>query len=169
MMFAIGDTVVYPHLGAGRVMDVVEQGEGDELRRCYLIQMLHDGMTVTVPVEGSEKTGLRAIISDDMADVVIAVLLDDATHMPDNWNHRIRHNRDKIKTGDALEIAEVLRNLALRDHDKGLSTGEKQMYAKVRRILASELMYAKGLQEGEALKLLDGALAEMCTRAGEGQ
>ena len=134
---------------------------------CYLIQILHNDMTIMVPVEGSDKAGIRPVISEQEVDEVLGVLRDDPTHMPDNWNRRIRHNRDKIKTGDVLEIADVLRNLALRDHDKGLSTGEKQMYAKVRRILASELMYAKGLNEEEALELLDGVLAEMCAQACE--
>ena len=65
--------------------------------------------------------------------------------MPKNWNRRFKHNRDKMKTGDILELAEVVRNLALRDHEKGLSTGEKQMYVKAKKILASELMYAKDM------------------------
>lgn len=164
-MFGIGDMVVYPQHGAGRILDIVEQGEGDDRRACYFIEMMHDGMTVTVPVEGSEKTGIRPIISELEADEVLGVLREDPTHMPDNWNHRIRHNRDKIKTGDVLELADVLRNLALRDYDKGLSTGEKQMFVKVRRILASELMYAKDLREEDALDLLDGILAEMCAQA----
>ena len=50
-----------------------------------------------------------------------------------------------MKTGDVLELAEVVRNLSLRDHEKGLSTGEKQMYVKAKKILASELMYAKDM------------------------
>ena len=64
------------------------------------------------------------------------------TQMPKNWNRRFKHNRDKMKTGDVLELAEV-GNLSLRDHEKGLSTGEKQMFVKAKKILASELMYAK--------------------------
>ena len=64
--------------------------------------------------------------------------------MPKNWNRRFKHNRDKMKTGDIFELAEVVRNLSLRDHEKGLSTGEKQMFVKAKKILASELMYAKG-------------------------
>jgi CarD family transcriptional regulator len=143
----------------------VEQGEGEGRRSCYLIQMLHNDLTVTVPVEGSERAGIRAVISEATVEEVLDVLRDAATDMPDNWNHRVRHNRDKIKTGDALELADVLRNLALRDHDKGLSAGEKQMYAKVRGMLASELMYAKGLPETDAFALLDGVLAEMCAHS----
>jgi CarD family transcriptional regulator len=63
-----------------------------------------------------------------------------------------------MKTGDILELAEVVRNLSLRDHEKGLSTGEKQMFVKAKKILASELMYAKGMDEDECAEWLDGVL-----------
>ena len=78
--------------------------------------------------------------------------------MPKNWNRRFKHNRDKMKTGDIYELAEVVRNLALRDGEKGLSTGEKQMYVKAKKILASELMYAKNMSEEEALEWLEETL-----------
>jgi hypothetical protein len=51
-----------------------------------------------------------------------------------------------------------VRNLSLRDHEKGLSTGEKQMFVKAKKILASELMYAKDMDEEEAAEWLDGVL-----------
>jgi len=79
--------------------------------------------------------------------------------MPKNWNRRFKHNRDKMKTGDILELAEVVRNLSLRDSEKGLSTGEKQMFVKAKKILASELMYAKDMDEDEAAEWLDEVLA----------
>ena len=78
--------------------------------------------------------------------------------MPKNWNRRFKHNRDKMKTGDIFELAEVVRNLSLRDHEKGLSTGEKQMFVKAKKILASELMYAKAMDEEEAGVWLDDVL-----------
>ena len=67
--------------------------------------------------------------------------------MPKNWNRRFKYNRDKMKTGDIFELAEVVRNLSLREQEKGLSTGEKQMFVKAKKILASELMYAKEMDE----------------------
>src|SRR5947209_13010044 len=79
--------------------------------------------------------------------------------MPKNCNRRFKHNRDKMKTGDIFELAEVVRNLSLGDHEKGLSTGEKQMFVKAKKILASELMYAKGLDEEGAADWLDEVLA----------
>ena len=81
--------------------------------------------------------------------------------MPKNWNRRFKHNRDKMKTGDILELAEVVRNLSLRDHEKGLSTGEKQMFVKAKKILASELMYAKGMDDEEAAEWLEEVLANV--------
>ena len=79
--------------------------------------------------------------------------------MPKNWNRRFKHNRDKMKTGDIFELAEVVRNLSLRDHEKGLSTGEKQMFVKAKKILSSELMYAKDMDEEEAALWLEDVLS----------
>jgi CarD family transcriptional regulator len=90
---------------------------------------------------------------------VVKVLSGSGTQMPKNWNRRFKHNRDKMKTGDIFELAEVVMNLSLRDHEKGLSTGEKQMFVKAKKILASELMYAKQMDEDEAAAWLDEILA----------
>jgi CarD family transcriptional regulator len=68
-----------------------------------------------------------------------------------------------MKTGNIFELAEVVRNLAVRNNEKGLSTGEKQMFVKAKKILASELMYAKSMNEDEAAAWLDDVLS----RAGQ--
>jgi CarD family transcriptional regulator len=86
--------------------------------------------------------------------------------MPKNWNRRFKHNRDKIKTGDIMELAEVVRNLAIREQDKGLSTGEKQMYTRAKKILASEMMYALDKDEEQAEAYLDEILTREDSLAG---
>jgi CarD family transcriptional regulator len=96
-----------------------------------------------------------------MVEEVLGVLRDDPTRMPLNWNRRVKHNREKIGTGDPLELADVVRNLALRDAEKGLSTGEKQMFSKAKKILASELMYARDMSEDAANAFLDAVLDEV--------
>ena len=88
------------------------------------------------------------------------MLRDDLSEMPKNWNRRFKHNRDKIKTGDIYELAEVVRNLAVREHEKGLSTGEKQMFTRAKKILASELMYALEMGEEEVEVHLDDLLRD---------
>jgi CarD family transcriptional regulator len=158
-VFDVGDKVVYPHHGAGTIVSKDVKLVLGEQREYLTIKILHNEMTVNVPVDNAEKVGLRWVIDQEMVDVVVKVLLGGSTEMPKNWNRRFKHNRDKMKTGDILELAEVVRNLALRDHEKGLSTGEKQMYVKAKKILASELMYAKSLTEDEAHAWLEEVLA----------
>jgi len=109
--------------------------------------------------ENAERVGLRRVISEEMVNKVVKALSGSGTQMPKNWNRRFKHNRDKMKTGDIFELAEVVRNLSLRDHEKGLSTGEKQMFVKAKKILASELMYAKAMDEDEAGVWLDDVLS----------
>ncbi|HVM69375.1 MAG TPA: CarD family transcriptional regulator [Gaiellaceae bacterium] len=158
-MFDVGDKVVYPHHGAGTVIKKEKREVLGQTREYLTIQILHNDMTVNVPVENAEKVGLRTVIDEDLVNQVVKALTGGSTEMPKNWNRRFKHNRDKMKTGDIFELAEVVKNLSLRDHEKGLSTGEKQMFVKAKKILASELMYAKGLDEEGAAEWLDGVLA----------
>jgi CarD family transcriptional regulator len=163
--FDEGDHVVYPHHGAG----VVILKEAKELmgeNRDYLtIKILHNDMTVMVPCENAHLAGLRRVIDPKQVEEVIAVLTGELSEMPKNWNRRFKYNREKIKTGDIFEIAEVVRNLAIREMDKGLSTGEKQMYTRAKKILASEFMYALEKDEDGAEEYIDNLLEERFSEA----
>ena len=158
--FSIGDNVVYPHHGAGQVIKKEKKEILGESREYLTIKILHNDMTVMVPCENAGKAGLRRVIDEDTVKKVLSVLSDDVSEMPKNWNRRFKHNRDKIKTGDVYELAEVVRNLAIRESEKGLSTGEKQMYTRAKKILASELMYALEMDEGEAEEHLDSLISD---------
>src|SRR6266571_1785311 len=157
-LYKVGDKVVYPHHGAGTVVKKEKREVLGQQREYLTIKILHNDMTVQVPSENAEKVGLRRVIGEKEVGVVVKALTAVSTEMPKNWNRRFKHNRDKMKTGAILELAEVVRNLALRDREKGLSTGEKQMFVKAKKILASELMYAKGLDEEAAAAWLDEVL-----------
>ena len=156
--YEIGDHVVYPHHGAGKVLKKEQKEVLGEKREYLTIQILHNDMTVMVPCENASRAGLRRVIGEEAVKKVLGVLRDDVSQMPMNWNRRFKHNREKIKTGDVYELAEVVRNLAIRESEKGLSTGEKQMYTRAKKILASELMYALEMEEDEAEEHLDELL-----------
>jgi CarD family transcriptional regulator len=159
-LYKVGDKVVYPHHGAGTVVKREKKEVLGEKREYLTIKILHNDMTVNVPADNAERVGLRKVIDEEAVKKVVKYLTSGGTEMPKNWNRRFKHNRDKMKTGDIYELAEVVRNLALRDGEKGLSTGEKQMYVKAKKILASELMYAKTMSEDEALEWLEETLTE---------
>ncbi len=158
--FKVDDEVVYPHHGAGLVLKKEVKKVFGEEREYLTIKILHNEMTVMVPCENAHLAGLRRVIDEETVKKVLAVLSAQVSEMPKNWNRRFKHNRDKIKTGDIYELAEVVRNLAIREHHKGLSTGEKQMFTRAKKILASELMYALEKDEDDAEAFLDDLLAE---------
>jgi CarD family transcriptional regulator len=80
--------------------------------------------------------------------------------MPTNWNHRHKHNREKIKSGEISQIAEVVRNLTVYGGEHGLSTGERTMLMKARQILTSEIALVRDVEIAEAERIVDGALKD---------
>ena len=115
-------------------------------------------MVVTVPVESAERAGVRGVIGGERMEQVLAALGAEASWMPASWTRRLRHNNAKIATGDAVELAEVVRNLAIRSVGRQLSLKDQQMLVRAKRILVSELTYARGLGGDEAGAFLEALL-----------
>lgn len=155
-MFAVGDMVAYPMHGAGIIQAIEEKEVLGKTAKYYVLQT--GGMKVMVPVDGVEDAGMRHIIQKEECQSILGYLSSKGEEESDNWNRRYRDNLDKMRTGNAREVADVVRSLTLRDRGKGLSTGEKKMLSKARKILASELMLCLGLSEEEAFLLIEQAV-----------
>jgi CarD family transcriptional regulator len=156
--FEVGDNVVYSNHGAGVVLKNETKDLFGEKRAYLTIQFLHSSMIALVPCQNAHTTGLRRAVDREEAEKVIGVLTDEASEMPKSWTHRLKLNREKIKTGDVYELAEVVRNLASRECEQGLSAGEKEMFTRAKRNLASEFMYALDKGEDAAESYLDQLL-----------
>ena len=158
-MFKIGDKVVYPMHGAG-IIEAIEEKEvlGDK-RRYYIMKIPCGDMKVMVPMDNIGEIGLREVVDPDGVTRVISILQDRETDMSTNWNRRYRANMEKIKSGSIYEVAEVVRNLSLREREKGLSTGERKMLDNARQILISELVLAKEEKEDSIKLLIDDLFA----------
>lgn len=154
-MFNIGDKIVYPMHGAGIIVGIEEKEILGKKRKYYIMKMPMGDMKVMVPIDSIEDIGIREIINDKQIEEVLAVLADDQSKMPQNWNRRYRANMDKIKSGDIYEISCVVRNLIIRDREKGLSTGERKMLNSAKQMLISEIVLAKNLDENEAESLIE--------------
>jgi CarD family transcriptional regulator len=158
VVFDIGDKVVYPHHGAA-IVERREQKEAFGEKREYLVLRLAYGdLTLMVPADNTEGVGLREVINDEEVEEVFAVLRKKEARMPTNWSRRYKNHSEKLRSGDIYQVAEVVRNLSIRDKDKGLSAGEKRMLGRARQILVSELTFALDVNEEEAEKRLDEAL-----------
>ena len=158
-MYEVGDKVVYPHHGAATI-EKREKKEAFGKKQEYLVLRLAYGdLTLMVPADNTEEVGLREVINDEEVEEVFAVLRKKEARMPTNWSRRFKNHVEKLKSGDIYQVAEVVRNLSIRDKDKGLSAGEKRMLVKARQILVSELTFAIGVDEDEAERRLDAELA----------
>jgi len=158
-VFRKGDKVVHPRHGAAVVEDLVELERFGE-QRVYVKLRLPHGLTLMVPVESTEQVGLRGVVSRDELDEVFDLLRGDEGRTPTLWGKRYRANLAKIMSGDIYHVAEVVRNLSLRERGKGLSSAEKRMLAKAREILISELTFVVGSTEENAEAMLDEVLGE---------
>ena len=156
-MFRKGDKVVHPRHGAAVVEDLVEVERFGE-QRVYVKLRLPHGLTLMVPVESAEQVGLRGVVSRDELDEVFDLLRGDEGRTPILWGKRYRANLAKLISGDIYHVAEVVRDLSLRERGKGLSSAEKRMLAKAREILISELTFVVGSTEENAEAMLDEVL-----------
>lgn len=154
-MFKVGDKVVYPHHGAGVVERVMEKDVEGERKKYFILSLCSGDLKITVPEESTGDVGLRSVIRKSEVKSVFEVLNQEQSQMPTNWNHRYKKNRDKIKSGDVFQVAEVVRNLSIREREKGLSTGEKRMLNQAKKILLSEIIYVLNIDDEKAKKMLE--------------
>ncbi|HBB29627.1 MAG TPA: CarD family transcriptional regulator [Clostridiales bacterium] len=138
-MYNLGDKVVYPMHGAGKIESVEEKEVLGELKKYYILKMPIGEIKLMIPVDNVKNMGLRNIIDKDKVKDVFAVLEQSAEENTSNWNKRYRENMEKMRTGDIFELAHVVRDLSYRDKEKGLSTGEKKMLANAKQMLISEV------------------------------
>jgi CarD family transcriptional regulator len=157
-LFDVGDKVVYPHHGAAVVECREEREFFGEKKEYLVLKLAYGDLTLMVPADNTAEVGLREVINDEEVEEVFAVLRKKEARMPTNWSRRYKNHVEKLKSGDIYQVAEVVRNLSIRDKDKGLSAGEKRMLTKARQILVSELTFAIGVTEDEAEERLNAAL-----------
>ena len=158
-VFKVGDKVVYPHHGAATVERREKRLTPTGEKKEYLVlRLAYDDLTLMIPADNTETVGLREVINDEEVEEVFAVLRKKEARMPTNWSRRFKNHSEKLRSGDIYQVAEVVRNLSIRDKDKGLSAGEKRMLSRARQILVSELTFALNVDEATAEERLTEAL-----------
>jgi len=142
-LLQIGDRVVYPMHGAGEITGIEEydvMGQG-QMKSYYVMEMPIGGMRIMLPADNIDKVGLREVSPTDMVDKIEEVLKGDPVKAVGSWNKRFHANLNRLKTGDILEVAAVLRNLALQDRIKKISSGERRLLDTAKQIFLTEMVY----------------------------
>ena len=160
MPFDVGDKVVYPHHGAATIEKREKMLAFGEEREYLVLRLAYGDLILRVPVDNTDEVGLREVINLEEVEEVFAVLRKKEARMPTNWSRRFKNHVEKLKSGDIYQVAEVVRNLSIREKAKGLSAGEKRMLSRARQILISELTFAFDQPEVEVEGMLDRVLEE---------
>ncbi|MCL2079342.1 MAG: CarD family transcriptional regulator [Oscillospiraceae bacterium] len=158
-MFQIGDMIAHPMHGAGIIDSIEERRMNGCTRQYYVLKMPAGGMVVMIPIESSEQIGVRPIVDSNEADNLMASISNIDAEMTSNWNRRYRENMQRIKSGDLIEVARVVKGLMTRDVEKGLSTGERKMLHSAKQIFISEIVLSKKLSYEEVESRLNASLA----------
>lgn len=149
-MYQIGDKIVHPMHGAGVIDSIVEEKISGKLVSFYVFKMPISGLTLKIPVANSEMIGIRSISPMEAIEAVIEQIPQLSVDMTANWNHRYRENMERIKSGDLLEVAGVIKALMHRDSERGLSNGERKMLHSAKQILISEIVLSESVAYPDA-------------------
>jgi len=159
-MFHVGEKIVHPMHGAGIVDSIVTKKVSGVAREYYIMKLPVGGMLVMIPTEHSDEIGVRPIVGPGEADKVIEAIPSIAVETDSNWNRRYRDNMARIKSGDLMEVARVIKSLKRRDEARGLSTGERKMLHTAKQILISEVVLSKSSNYEEVERRINRALAQ---------
>lgn len=148
--FSIGDKVVYPGQGVGEITGIEHQEVAGQRQSFYILKIMKSGTKIMIPLTKLRTANLREIVDAQTVKAVYDVLKEkgmcvDAT----TWNRRFREYMEKIKSGDILKLAAVMRDLSRLKIDKDLSFGERKMLDTVSELLVTELSLAKKCSEEE--------------------
>lgn len=157
-MFQVGDKIVHPMHGAGVVDEIVTKKVNGVQRDYYSLRLPIGGMLVMIPTENCREIGVRAILSGEEVQDVLGRISGVQVELEPNWNHRYRENMLRLKSGDLLEVAKVVKGLMVRESRRTLSTGERKMLHMARQILISEIGMAQSISYQEAESRMNAAL-----------
>ena len=160
MTFRVGDRIAHPMHGAGVIESIVTKRINGKDREYYVLKLPAGDMLVMVPVETCDAIGVRPIVAPAEAESLLGAIPGIEVEMTSNWNKRYRENMLRIKSGDLMEVASVVKGLMQRDRERGLSTGERKMLHSAKQILISEIVLSESSSYEEVEARLDKAMCQ---------
>jgi len=157
-MFGIGDKIVYPAYGAGVIETIEEKEVLGEKKKYYILRIPIDDMRVMIPIDNIKDFGIRSVISYNEFEDFMNFLRQYKANISDGWSKRLRSNTEKIRSGNIYSIAEVVKDLWVREQKKGISPGERKILDNAMQIMASELIVVTGLSYAEVVRIVKEAI-----------
>ena len=153
-MFDIGDKVVHPTHGAGQVTGIEKQDLLEQYQRYYVIDLAVDGRTLMIPVSNAEEIGLRSVSQETALSKVWRTLSRTGEELSDDYKKRQERIREKLKTGDVIKVAEVIRDLSTLKREDHLTSFDTKLLERAQQFLASEVALVEEVQVSEAERMI---------------
>jgi CarD family transcriptional regulator len=157
--FKVGDAVVYPAHGVGKVAAVEVQEVAGMSLEVYVVTFDHEKMTLRVPTKKAKTAGLRSLAADDVVTKALTTLKGRARIKRTMWSRRAQEYEAKINSGDLISIAEVVRDLHRADSQPEQSYSERQLYESALDRMAREVAAANRIDKDAAVQLLARSLS----------
>lgn len=157
MLFSVGDKAVYPAQGVG-VIEAIESKEfSGERHDFYVLRICDSDMTIMIPTANVHQVGMRCLVNKEQIGEVYEVLNDHEAPIGNisSWSRRQRDYTEKIRSGDLLSVAAVLRELYMISAGKELSYGEKKVLDLARRLVVKEMAFAENVDEDQIGQRVD--------------
>lgn len=154
-MFKIGDKVSHPAFGVGNIKNIEEKLVLGKKENYYVLDLMVIEMTLMIPVNKAEEIGLRYIIEPETVPEILNVLsakMDE--NMGENYKQRIKSQAELVDSGNILKVAEVVRNYASRSKQEKLSSTERGLYERARKILIAEIGITYNIEKNKAKYLV---------------
>lgn len=158
MQFSVGDKVVHPRRGPGRIIDVVRQEFLEEEKRYYVIDMPTSAMIVRIPVRKVEDVGLRPAMSHEKVARVLDTLHKKPRQLPADYKERQEQVRETIQAARPIPMAEVVRDLTWRERSEHLTKTDAELLRLVQDFLAGEMALATDTKVEEANERIEQAM-----------
>ncbi|MCY4407007.1 MAG: CarD family transcriptional regulator [Rhodospirillaceae bacterium] len=156
--FAVGDHVVYPAHGVGRITGIDERPVGEQTLQMFVVAFEKDKMTLMVPIHKVESAGMRRLSSRETMDSAITTLRGRARQRRVMWSRRAQEYEAKLNSGDPVAIAEVVRDLHRNVGQPDQSYSERQMYEAALDRLAREFAAVDETDTEQAANKLEDVL-----------
>lgn len=163
-MFKKGGKAVYPAHGVVRIKGIEVKEICGTRKAFYILHVIENDVTVMVPTDNAESVGLRPITRKTKIPKIYSILSDknkafNSTNGHQSWNKRYREYAEKLKSGNIVEVAMVLKDINLLQNEKELSFGERRIMDSARALLVKEISISKSIDEEYVAQEIEKLLA----------
>jgi CarD family transcriptional regulator len=162
--FKIGELVVYPAHGVGKITNIEEQEIAGIKLELYIVDFEKEKLRLKVPTNRAEQKGMRHLADRTMIEQAMKVIRGRARIKRTMWSRRAQEYDAKINSGDMIAVSEVIRDLYRSDRQPEQSYSERQLFEQALARFARELAAVRKVDEDQCVKELEDYLARNAKR-----